>query len=233
MAKKPTLKRLLSEFELDPSFLLTARAGNSLAIGADLEARHIYLIGEVNSEQSAKLIVALNILNMSEGPIRITMNCPGGSVYDGLAMYDAIKLSRNPVIVVGTGHVMSMGTIIFQAADMRYLTPDCRFMIHDGSWGMGDNIHSSVLIASGKEMEAINKRCDQIFAERSGKDVKLLRKLSNRETYLSAKDTVKLGLADRLLTDENLREADPFSYIEQKPVRSSRRKKKPTKKAKK
>lgn len=76
----------------------------------------------------------------NKNPITIIMNNPGGDYFHGLAIYDAIKYSSCHCTIKVYGHAMSMGSIIFQAADTRIMMPNSRFMIHYGYAGRNDHV---------------------------------------------------------------------------------------------
>jgi len=76
----------------------------------------------------------------NKNPIIIIMNNPGGDYFHGLAIYDAIKYSSCHCTIKVYGHAMSMGSIIFQAADNRIMMPNSRFMIHYGYDGRNDHV---------------------------------------------------------------------------------------------
>ncbi len=147
--------------------------------GIDIPNRTIFLgSAEYDSEgddgngvdffMAEKFIKALHILDAQapkhDMPITIIANNPGGSWYDGMAMYGAIKACKNHVTIKMYGYAMSMGSIIPQAADERLIDPYCRFMIHygyDGSAG-----HSKIFSKHGDEGKRINYMMEDIYLDR-------------------------------------------------------------------
>lgn len=111
----------------------------------DLATRTIYMgslnnmiDGEsgVDNFMAEYFIKGMHILeNMSNDPIIVVMNNPGGEWYHGMAIYDAIICSPCKIIMKVYGHAMSMGSIILQAADYRIMMPNARMMIHYGFSG--------------------------------------------------------------------------------------------------
>lgn len=167
-------------------------------VHADMRRRHLYLFGDVEAEIIAKLMTALIQMNAeSDAPIILFINSQGGSTYDSLAFYDALMVSRAPVTIVGLGSVMSAATVIFQASKRRLISKNTRFMVHDGSWDVGD-AHAKVLISCGKEMKALSVHAHKLFAERSGQPEYKIRKLFEEESYLTAEETIAWGFADEL-----------------------------------
>lgn len=93
------------------------------------------------------------------------MHTIGGNWSDGMAIFNAIRLSKSPITILGYAQASSMSGIVFQAADKRVLMPDCELMIHHGSIGVED---TSLAVKSAVEQnEKSCKRMLQIFAERA------------------------------------------------------------------
>jgi ATP-dependent Clp protease protease subunit len=149
------------------------------------------------------MIKGLHILDsVSDAPITIIMNNLGGEEYHGLAIYDAIKGCRSRVTVRATGHAMSMGSWIFQAADHRVMTPNARLMIHYGTWGVHD--HPKIAYKWMEECKRIDRLMEDTYLQRIQEKHpeftrQRLQKMLNFDTILTAQETVELGLADEVL----------------------------------
>lgn len=104
----------------------------------------------VDFVMAERVIKGLHILDAisPEDPITIIANNPGGDWYHGMAIFDAIKNCQSPVHVICRGYVMSMGSIILQAADHRIMSPNARMMIHDGSDGFGGHAKNALVWAA-------------------------------------------------------------------------------------
>lgn len=174
------------------------------------QQRLIYLgnRGSVESDESFNQVtpqmVEATIKNLTildhqdpDRPICIIMNSPGGSVYDGLAIYDAIKETKCPVVIKCYGWCMSMATWILQAATARLVSPNCTLMVHVGSDGFSG--HTNDFIRWGKEAERLNKLMFETYAERSGKPPKYWEKVCANDTFMTAQEAVNVGLADRII----------------------------------
>jgi ATP-dependent protease ClpP protease subunit len=159
-----------------------------------------------------KNIRALEI--KSDKPITIHMQSVGGEWSDGMAIYDAIAMSRCHVTIIAYGQAESMSSIIFQAADRRLITPNTYFMSHYGSTAAGGEYQSV------QNWVRYEKRiCDimldiyagsciggQYFKEKYGSSpdaekVKLYlsRKLKSGDWYLTAEEAVHYGFADEII----------------------------------
>ena len=169
----------------------------------DINTRTLYFgYGQVDSDVeldhklSSEMLKGLHLLNsldVEDGePIQIIMNCSGGDVDHGLAIYDAIRSSPSQVIITVTGLAYSMAAWVLQAADRRYITENSSIMIHDGD-GPKD-----------KWTKKQDIRCRDILLERireKNPDYTLarLQRLLDTDTYLTAKEALELGLVDRIV----------------------------------
>jgi ATP-dependent protease ClpP protease subunit len=119
---------------------------NWFDLNVDEETRTIYM-GSVSKDYDERetgvdnfmaeyFIKGMHILDsVSNKPITIIMNNPGGDWYHGMAIFDSIQTSQSPCTIIVHGYAMSMGSIILQSADLRIMMPNSRFMIHYGTDG--------------------------------------------------------------------------------------------------
>ena len=156
------------------------------------------------SEKAIKAITYLD--TVSDKPIAIIMNNLGGDVYHGMAIYDAIVSCRCYVTIIAVGHCCSMGSIILQAADLRVISPNCVFMIHDGT----DRIegHSKNVEEWAKESAKLRNKMYSIYREKMIKNnpsitIKQVEKLCTIDKIYTPTETVSIGLADELMKDMN------------------------------
>jgi ATP-dependent Clp protease protease subunit len=173
--------------------------------GLHVETRTIYLgdsidqevgVGPVMADHFIKAMVLFN--QTPDKPIKVILNTLGGSWYDGMAIYDAIKASPCHVRAEVLGSAMSMGSIIIQAADERIAHPNSVIMIHDG----GDMFegHARNFEVWGKNSALIRHRMYEIYAERSNKPVKYWEKRCTVDYILNAHEAKAEGLIDEVLT---------------------------------
>jgi len=158
------------------------------------------------AERFIKNMVLLE--NMSSEPITIIMNNIGGDPYHGFAMYDTISLAKSHVTIEVRGHAMSMGSVILQAADKRVMTATSRQMIHYGSGGTGD-LHAKTAQKVAKESLKIDKWMESTYLSRIREkhpEYKLeeLQKMLDHDTFLTAEESVRLGLADEVLHSKKI-----------------------------
>jgi len=172
----------------------------TLSLGVDTTNRTIYLIGVVDDEMTARFMIAFRALDAVKGPIRIVLNSGGGSEPAGFAIYDILKLARNPVTIDCYGLVQSIAALILQAAKRRRMSPECRFMIHNGHLELpGHPVYQGTIVAISRETEKMTARYKEILAESSGASAKNIKKWCDDERYFSAHETVTLGFADEVI----------------------------------
>ena len=183
---------------------------------AFLRDRKIFLVGEVNDASCNELIKQLMYMESEDNtrPITLYINSPGGSVGSGLAVYDTIRLMKSPVRAVVTGIAASMGSIILLACDKenRFMLPSSKIMIHDCSWGSrnfgGYKPHE--IEQELDQLKDINSKLLAIIAERCGKTVKQVAKLTMNDSYFDAKEAIAFGLVSAVVDN------DSFSMITRK-----------------
>lgn len=134
-------------------------------------------------------------------PIRINLNSPGGSVMDGLALYDTIlRLRRKGFTVVtrATGLCASMATILLQAGDERIADANVQILVHElSTGGVGGKI--SGIRDEAQMMERLNDRLLGILADRSKLTKRqIFTKASRKEWWMDAEEALKVGLVDTI-----------------------------------
>lgn len=168
-----------------------------------LEERKVFLWDSVTSKSAADIVSRLMYLDMLDNTKEITfyINTPGGSITDGMAIYDTMKLIKSPIKVVVTGMAMSMGSILLSAAPKgkRFLFPNARIMIHQPLI-MGEMNGSAVEIhIQAQEMERMRSELNRILADASGQPLEKVAKDTDRDFYMTAAETIAYGLADAIV----------------------------------
>lgn len=175
-----------------------------------LPTRTIYFGGQIEGESDvvthrtiSQMIKNLHILeHKSDDPITIILNTCGGSWEDGIALYDMIKTLRSPVNFIGMGKIYSMGSVIIQSGNERFLTENTMFMIHDGSDGFIGDAKSYEKWA--EVSKTIRETMYEIFYKRmKQKNKKITKKkieqMCSHDNIFTAKECVELGLADEVM----------------------------------
>jgi ATP-dependent Clp protease protease subunit len=167
-----------------------------------LKERVIFLVGPVN-DVTANLIVAQLLFLESENPdkdIYFYINSPGGSVSAGLAIYDTMKFIKPDVSTLCIGLAASMGAFLLSAGakGKRFCLPNSRVMIHQPSGGFQGQ--ASDIEIHAKEILYLRQRLNGLMAEHTGQSIEQIARDTERDNFLSADESVKYGIIDRVLT---------------------------------
>lgn len=163
--------------------------------------RTLYVTGTVDGELAHATIVALEQLDRTDGDIRVVLNSDGGGELDGFAIYDAITMCRNKVIIDGYGAVMSIAAAIFMAGDLRRLAPNCDFMIHNGFMDELDPTMSQDEIkAMAEGITRRTQRYYDILTQGSQQGAEVVEAWCKDETTFSAQEALEAGFCDEIIT---------------------------------
>lgn len=167
-----------------------------------LKERIIFLGEEVN-EHTANIVVAQLLHLAYEDPkkdIALYINSPGGSVYDGMAIYDTMQFISPDVATYGIGLQASMGAFLLSsgAKGKRYVLPNSRVMIHQPSSGTQGKVTDQEI--SLRESIRIKKLLNEILARNTGQKLAKIEKDVDRDYWMDAKEAVEYGLVDEVLT---------------------------------
>ena len=167
-----------------------------------LKERIIFLGTPIDSEVANVVVAQLLLLDSqsSEQPINLFVNCPGGEVYAGLAIYDTMQYIRAPVHTNCVGIAMSMGSIILMAGEKghRVALPNSRVMIHAGSAGFRGNTPD--LEVQAREVLALRDILEGIYARHTGHTLEKLRRDMERDNFMNPDEAMAYGLIDRVVT---------------------------------
>ena len=162
-----------------------------------------YLNGEIeetNIEKCIKWITYEN-LEKKEKILTLYINSTGGDLYQAFALIDIMKHSEHPIRTIGIGAVMSAAFMIFASGTQgeRYASKNTSFMCHQFTSGTDAKYHD--LKAEMKETELLNTKMVDILKEATGLAPSVIKKklLPASDVYLTAEETIELGIADQLL----------------------------------
>ena len=166
-----------------------------------LKDRIIFLGEDVNSH-TANLVVAQLLFLAHEDPkkdIKLYINSPGGSVYDGLAIIDTMNFIEPDVQTIGIGLQASMGAMLLScgAKGKRFALPNSRIMIHQPSSGTEGKITDQEIAL--KEGIFLKKRLAEIFAKNTGKSLAQVEKDMDRDNWMSAEEAKEYGIVDEIV----------------------------------
>ncbi|MBS1262036.1 MAG: ATP-dependent Clp protease proteolytic subunit [Calditrichaeota bacterium] len=179
----------------------TGRGERAFDIYSRLLKERIIFLGTPIDFHMANLIIAQLLFLEAEDPerdISLYINCPGGSVSDGLAIYDTMQYIRPDVQTICIGLAASMGALLLAAGtkSKRSALPNSKLMIHQPSGGFRGTaadieIHAREIL---KERERLNR----ILAAHTGQDIKKIAKDVDRDNFLTPEEGKDYGLIDKI-----------------------------------
>jgi len=180
----------------------TSRGERAFDIYSRLLNERIVFLGTPISEDIANLIVAQLIHLESEDPdkdISIYINTPGGSVYAGLAIYDAMQFIKPDIQTICVGVAMSMGALLLAGGtnEKRMALPNSKILIHQVSGGFSGQATDIEIHA--KEIIDVRRRLDEIVAKHTGQDLEKVAKDTERDYFMSAEEAKEYNLVDRVI----------------------------------
>jgi len=173
-----------------------------------LKERIIFLGTPIDSEVANVIVAQLLLLDSqsTEQEINMFINCPGGEVYSGLAIYDTMQFISAPVITTCVGIAMSMGSVILMAGQKgrRAALPHSRIMIHQGSAGFP---RSSLpdLEVQAKEFMFVRDTMLDIYQNHTGKSRDKILRDMERDLFLSPEQAKEYGLIDQVIEPRTLK----------------------------
>ena len=151
--------------------------------------------------EAIRFILERNLALKKPKQIKMLINSFGGDLTASFALIDTMKGSLIPIHTYGLGLIASCGLFTFIAGEKgkRFITPNTSIMSHQFSWGLHGKEHE--LFSKIKEFNLVSKRIVEHFKRCTGLDEKQIREylLPPEDRWLSAKEAVKLGLADEIV----------------------------------
>ena len=168
-----------------------------------LQARIIYLGTAVDDEVSNAIVSQLLYLGWedSEADILMYVNSPGGSVLDGMAIYDTMQLIKPDVSTVCLGKAASMGAVILSGGTKgkRYCTANSTVLIHQVMGGIQGS--ASDIEITAQEILRLRQRLNTILSDNCGQPFDKVSRDSDRDYWMDAESAVQYGIVDHVLTE--------------------------------
>ncbi|MBQ3325856.1 ATP-dependent Clp protease proteolytic subunit [Candidatus Saccharibacteria bacterium] len=182
----------------------TAKGERAYDIYSRLLTDRIVFLGEDVNPHTANLVIAQLLFLAHEDPkrdIKLYINSPGGSVYDGLAIIDTINYIEPDVQTIGIGLQASMGAMLLSSGTKgkRYVLPNARVMIHQPSYGSPQSKVTDQEIEL-REGLYLKKLLIEMLAKNTGQDPKKVEKDMDRDNWMSAKEAKEYGIIDEIIT---------------------------------
>ena len=180
----------------------TNRGERSYDIFSRLLNDRIIFLGEEVNDTTASLVVAQLLYLEAQDPdkdIQFYINSPGGSVTDGMAIYDTMQYIKCDVSTICIGMAASMGAFLLSsgARGKRIALPNAEIMIHQPSAGTQGQITDMAIHL--KRLEIIKKRMNHILADNTGKPLEVVTADCERDNFMSAEEAKEYGLIDKVI----------------------------------
>jgi len=180
----------------------TGRGERAYDIYSLLLKERIIFVGTPIDDQVANVIVAQLLFLNHEDPereIQMYINCPGGQIYAGLAIYDTMQMISNPISTVAVGVTASFGTVLLTAGTKgrRYALPNSTIHMHQplgGAQGQATDI-----AIQAKQIMRLKALLNDVMVKHTGQPLDVIERDLDRDYYLDAKQAVEYGLVDQIV----------------------------------
>ena len=164
----------------------------------------IIFLGTPIDDQIANLTIAELLHLESEDPgkgISVYINCPGGSVYAGLAIYDTMQFVKPEIATIAVGTAMSLGALLLAAGakGKRMALPNAKILIHQ-LWGGFEGQATDIEIHA-REVIALKRRLEAIIAQHTGRPLEQVATDMERDYFMTADEAQAYGIIDTVITN--------------------------------
>ena len=180
----------------------TNRGERSYDIFSRLLNDRIIFLGEEVNATTASLVVAQLLYLEAQDPdkeIQLSINSPGGSVTDGMAIYDTMQYIKCDVSTICVGMAASMGAFLLSsgAKGKRLALPNAEIMIHQPSAGTKGQVTDMAIHL--RRLEIIKKRLNSILADNTGQSLETVTADCERDNFMTAEEAKEYGLIDKVI----------------------------------
>ncbi len=180
----------------------TGRGERAYDIYSRLLKERIIFLGTPVDDIIASLVIAQLLFLEADDPdkdINLYLNCPGGIVTSGIAIYDTMQYIRPDVVTTCIGQAASMGALLLAAgtSGKRFALPNARIMIHQPAGGVQGQ--ATDIDIHAKEILKIRERLNHILAEKTGQPLEKIEKDTDRNFFMSAEEAKDYGIIDEIL----------------------------------
>ena len=168
-----------------------------------LKERIIFLSEQVDSASASLVIAELRFLD-AEDPgkdIYLYINSPGGSITDGMAIYDTIQYIKSDVCTICVGMAASMGAVLLASGTKgkRYALPNSEILIHQPLIGGGLSGQATEVKIHADHLVATREKLNKVLSERTGQSIETIQKDTERDNYMTAQQAKEYGLIDEIM----------------------------------
>lgn len=181
----------------------TNRGERSYDIYSRLLKDRIVFVGSAIDDHMANSIIAQLLFLTAVDPekdIHMYINCPGGSVTAGFAIYDTMQYIKPHVQTICTGFAASFGAILLLAGERgkRFALPNSEIMIHQPHGGAQGQ--ASDIAISAKRILSTREKLNKLTSERTGQPLERVERDMDRDHFMTAEEAVEYGIVDRIIT---------------------------------
>ena len=165
-----------------------------------LKDRIIIINGEINNELANSVVAQLLFLDsLNNEDISLYINSPGGSVTDGMAIYDTINFINSDVSTIGMGMCASMGAFLLSSGTKgkRYALPNCEVMIHQPLGGAQGQA-TEIKIAAEHILKTKDK-LNKILSKNTEKDLNIIENDTERDNFMDSNEALNYGIIDKII----------------------------------
>ncbi len=167
-----------------------------------LKERIIFITGPIEDGMAALVCAQLLFLE-ADNPkkdIAIYINCPGGVVTSGMAIYDTMQFIKPAVSTLCIGQAASMGSLLLCAGEkeLRFSLPHARIMVHQPSGGFQGQ--ASDIERHAEDIVKMKKRLNEIYVKHTGQEYEMIETTLDRDHFMTAEEARDFGLIDQVIT---------------------------------
>lgn len=166
------------------------------------DARTVLITGPITQELARDVCSRLLALaQVSSDPITVIVSSPGGHVESGDMIHDTIRFIRPDVRILGMGWVASAGALIYVSVpkEMRFCTPNTRFLLHQPSGGAGGM--ATDIEIQAREILKMRDRLNKIFSDATGQPIERIEKDTDRDYWMGPEEGIEYGLVGKIVAN--------------------------------
>ncbi|MDO4178159.1 MAG: ATP-dependent Clp protease proteolytic subunit [Phascolarctobacterium sp.] len=166
-----------------------------------LKDRIILVAEEINTDSAMSIIAQILYLESvdTEAPITMYINSPGGSISDGMAIYDVMNKVKCPIITVCTGMAASMGAFLLSSGSkgQRFCLPNSTVMIHQPLGGVQGQATEIEIVA--RRILKLREKIYTIISKNCNRSYESIARACERDNYLDPEEALKMGIVDAII----------------------------------
>lgn len=165
-----------------------------------LKDRIVFIGGEISDDSANNIISQLLFLDsQNHNDISLYINSPGGSITAGMAIYDTMNYIKSDVATICVGMAASMASVLLAsgAKGKRSILPNSEVMIHQPLGGVNGQATEIKIVAD--RILYLRNKLNKILSEKTGQNIQIIEKDTERDHYLNADDALEYGLVDKIL----------------------------------